>query len=108
LAPALPWVTGTAYSVNASVTEGSAFYRCLVAHTSGTFATDLAAGKWVLIVDFATIALVAASMIAVAPSGSLTTDVQTSLQALDNGKAPPRIRASPPRSQTAPPLGAHC
>jgi hypothetical protein len=38
-----------------------------------TFATDLAAGKWVLIVDFATIALVAASLIAVTPSGSLTT-----------------------------------
>ena len=30
LAPALPWVAGTAYSVNASVTSGSAFYRCLL------------------------------------------------------------------------------
>jgi hypothetical protein len=88
LAPALPWITGAAYSANASVTHGSAFYRCLLAHTSGVFATDLAAGKWVLIVDFATIALVAASMIAVTPSGSLTTDVQGSLQALDTGKAP--------------------
>jgi hypothetical protein len=80
--------TGTAYSVNASVTHGSAFYRCLVAHTSGTLATDLAAGNWILIVDFSTIALVAASLIAVTPSGSLTTNVQTSLQALDSGKAP--------------------
>jgi hypothetical protein len=88
IAPALPWVTGTAYSASASVTHGSAFYRALVAHTSGVFATDLAAGKWILIVDFATIALVAASMIAVTPSGSLTTDVQGSLQALDTGKAP--------------------
>jgi hypothetical protein len=87
LAPALPWVAGTAYSVNASVTQGSAFYRCLVAHTASVFATDLAAAKWVLIVDFSTIALVAASLIAVTPSGSLTTDVQTSLQALDSGKA---------------------
>jgi hypothetical protein len=88
LAPALPWVTGKLYSVSASVTHGSAFYRCLVAHTSGAFATDLAAGNWVLIVDFSTIALVAASLIAVTPSGSLTTDVQSSLQALDAGKAP--------------------
>ena len=88
IAPALPWVTATAYSVGASVTHGSAFYRALVAHTSGVFATDLAAGNWILIVDFSTIALVAASMIAVTPSGSLTTDVQTSLQALDTGKAP--------------------
>ncbi|GLR91295.1 hypothetical protein [Bradyrhizobium iriomotense] len=87
LAPALPWVTSTTYAVNASVTHGSAFYRCLVAHTSGVFATDLAAGKWVLIVDFSTIALVAASLIAVTPSGTLTSDVQTSLQALDTGKA---------------------
>jgi hypothetical protein len=87
LAPALPWVTGTAYAANASVTHGSAFYRSPAAHTAGVFATDLAAGKWVLIVDFATIALVAAAMIAVTPSGSLTTDVQTSLQALDTGKA---------------------
>ena len=88
LAPALPWVTGTTYAANASVTHGSAFYRSPAAHTAGVFATDLAAGKWVLIVDFATIALVAAAMIAVTPSGSLTTDVQTSLQALDTGKAP--------------------
>lgn len=88
LTPALPWVTGTAYAANASVTHGSAFYRAPTAHTSGTFATDLAAGKWVLIVDFATIALVAAAMIAVTPSGVLTTDVQGSLQALDTGKAP--------------------
>jgi hypothetical protein len=74
--------------VSASVTNGSAFYRCLAAHTSGTFATDLAAGKWVLIVDFATIALVAAAMIAVTPSGTLTSDAQTSFQVLDSGKAP--------------------
>jgi hypothetical protein len=88
LAPALPWVTATAYSVGASTTHGRAFYRCLVAHTAGVFATDLAAGNWVLILDFSTIALVAASLIAVTPSGSLTTNVQTSLQALDTGKAP--------------------
>ncbi len=69
IAPALPWVTGTGYAVSASVTHGSAFYRALVPHTSGVFATDLAAGNWVLIVDFSTIALVAAAMIAVTPSG---------------------------------------
>jgi hypothetical protein len=88
LAPALPWVTGTPYAASVSVTHGSAFYRCIVPHTSGTFATDLANGQWILIVDFSTIALVAANQIAVTPSGTLTTDVQTSLQALDTGKAP--------------------
>lgn len=42
------WVTATDYSVDDLVTNGGNTYRCLVAHTSGTFATDLAALKWVL------------------------------------------------------------
>lgn len=40
------WVTSTAYAVNDTVVNSGTGYRCLVAHTSGTFATDLAAGKW--------------------------------------------------------------
>lgn len=82
------WTTGTAYAANSSIVfNGSGFYRCLVAHTSGVFATDLAAAKWQLIVNLAGVPLVSANQIAVTPSGSLTTDVQTSLQALDTGKA---------------------
>lgn len=44
------WLTATAYAVGAvrTVEATGECYRCLVAHTSGTFATDLAAGKWVL------------------------------------------------------------
>jgi hypothetical protein len=42
----LAWVTSTAYAVGNVVSNSTTFYRCLVAHTSGTFATDLAAGKW--------------------------------------------------------------
>lgn len=44
------WVTATAYvvgDVRTFDTTGEC-YRCIVAHTSGTFATDLAAAKWVL------------------------------------------------------------
>jgi len=41
------WVTGTAYIVDDVVTNSSTTYICLVAHTSGVFATDLAASKWV-------------------------------------------------------------
>lgn len=83
------WTTGTAYTKNSStVFNGSGFYRCLVTHTSGVFATDLVAGKWQLIVNLAGVPLVSATQIAVTPSGSLTTNVQTSLQALDTGKAP--------------------
>lgn len=40
------WLTATSYSVNDVVSESSRTYYCLEAHTSGTFATDLAAGKW--------------------------------------------------------------
>lgn len=41
------WVTATAYVVGDYRTNSGTTYRCLVAHTSGTFATDLAAAKWV-------------------------------------------------------------
>ena len=40
------WVTATAYTVDDYVTEGSVSYRCIEDHTSGTFATDLAAEEW--------------------------------------------------------------
>ena len=49
-APA-PWMTATAYTTSSTVFEGYGFYLCLVAHTSGTFATDLASGRWVLLAD---------------------------------------------------------
>ena len=42
------WVTGLAYSVGNSVVNNGNKYVCLIAHTAGTFATDLAAGKWEL------------------------------------------------------------
>lgn len=45
VAPA--WVTSTAYTTISTVLQSGTVYSCRVAHTSGTFATDLAAGKWV-------------------------------------------------------------
>lgn len=42
------WVTVTAYAVNDLVMSSGIVYVCQVAHTSGTFATDLAAGKWTI------------------------------------------------------------
>lgn len=41
------WLTLTGYVVGNYVTQSGTIYYCLIAHTSGTFATDLAAGKWV-------------------------------------------------------------
>ena len=40
------WVTTTAYVVGDLRSNGGTNYYCTTAHTSGTFATDLAAGKW--------------------------------------------------------------
>lgn len=41
------WLTANPYNVNDIVIESDKIYRCLIAHTSGTFATDLGAGNWV-------------------------------------------------------------
>lgn len=49
------WATATAYIVDQTVFQNSNLYVCLEAHTSGTFATDLAALKWELIGDFSAI-----------------------------------------------------
>lgn len=46
-ASATGWLTATPYVAGDYVTESATIYFCLVAHTSGTFATDLAAVKWV-------------------------------------------------------------
>jgi len=40
------WGTGTVYFEGEFVTQGGTTYLCRVAHTAGTFATDLGAGKW--------------------------------------------------------------
>ena len=41
------WATATAYDPGNYVTQSDIIYYCVVDHTSGTFATDLAAGMWV-------------------------------------------------------------
>jgi hypothetical protein len=43
------WVTGTVYTTDQYVWTNSLLYKCAIAHTAGTFATDLAAVKWTLI-----------------------------------------------------------
>lgn len=40
------WITAVQYPVGTPVINGGSSYTCLVYHTSGVFATDLAAGKW--------------------------------------------------------------
>jgi hypothetical protein len=43
------WLTSTAYVRGDFVSETSVLYRCVTDHTSGTFATDLAAVDWVAV-----------------------------------------------------------
>jgi hypothetical protein len=45
------WVTSEEYLENDVVIQGSRFYKALEDHTSGTFATDLAAAKWIAVSD---------------------------------------------------------
>ncbi len=45
------WLTGTSYVVNDLVKQAGSSYICLVAHTSGTFSTDLTAVKWELFAE---------------------------------------------------------
>lgn len=40
------WLTATGYAKGDYVTQSSTVYECLIAHTSGTFATDLTNGYW--------------------------------------------------------------
>lgn len=40
------WTTTTSYFVNDIIIYGGSSYICIVDHSSGTFATDLAASKW--------------------------------------------------------------
>ena len=43
------WGTSTAFSVSDVAFIGGSSYICLIAHTSGTFSTDLSADRWELI-----------------------------------------------------------
>jgi hypothetical protein len=49
--PLSAWDDGVEYNVYQVVVEDDALYRCEEAHTSGVFATDLAAGKWSLLAE---------------------------------------------------------
>lgn len=45
------WATSKGYRVGNIVKQNGSIYRCIVLHTSGTFATDFNDGKWELLVS---------------------------------------------------------
>ncbi|CAK0751180.1 hypothetical protein WCLP8_210004 [uncultured Gammaproteobacteria bacterium] len=81
------WTTSSAYIANSGVWSQSKLYKCLVAHTSGVFATDLAAGKWQLLVDFKTYQDTAAASAAAAAvsEGSAATSASNAAAAATSG-----------------------
>jgi len=75
------WLTATAYAARSIVTEGTGTYVAVSGHTSGVFATDLAAGKWVLIFDSVNYV---AGAVAFTPTGGISaTDVQAAIAEVD-------------------------
>lgn len=65
---ATAWLTATAYVVGppaSVVTDNGSTYVCIESHTSGTFATDLAAAKWLVLAQ--------------AGSGDVSTNTATSV-----------------------------
>jgi hypothetical protein len=63
------WLTATAYAVKDMVTNGTGTYVCATAHTSGVFATDKAAGKWITLFDSGAFV---ASSVSFTPTGQVT------------------------------------
>ncbi len=84
ITPRGTWATLASYDVGDLVRKDDVLYFGLVAHTSGVFATDLAAGKWMSISSAAS-----ASGVANTPAGSIAaTDVQAAINELDTEKQP--------------------
>lgn len=76
-----PWLTATTYAIGDMVSNGTGTYVCAEAHTSGVFATDYAAGKWLVIFDAATLA---ATNLSFTPAGGISaTDVQAAIEEVD-------------------------
>lgn len=80
------WTTVTAYDVSDMVDASGVSYVCAIAHTSGVFATDYAAGKWQIFGGGAATAATAAFT----PTATVTsTTVQTAIEEVDT-----KLRAS--------------
>ena len=74
------WLTGTAYALRDVVSQSGNSYICAIAHTAGTFATDLAAGRWV---PLAFAGSTSAGVISFTPTGTIAaSNVQAAIAEL--------------------------
>ena len=75
------WVTATSYAYKDLVAQTGNTYICVTAHTSGTFATDLSAGRWLL---FSLGSSIGAGAVSFSPTGTISaTDVQAAINESD-------------------------
>lgn len=73
------WLTATAYAYKDLVEINDEVYVCMTAHTSGVFATDRAAGNWMLFPGRAS-----AASISFSPTATLSsTDVQSAIEEVE-------------------------
>jgi hypothetical protein len=78
------WLTGTLYAKGDVVLNGGIVYVSMEAHTSGVFATDLAASKWGQVTAAGTAATTSFS-----PTATISAvTVQSAIQELDNDVRP--------------------
>lgn len=74
------WAAATSYAAKDMVSQGGSAYVAAAAHTSGTFADDLAAGKWIPV----SLNSIAGQNVTVSPTGGIAaTDAQSALAELD-------------------------
>jgi len=78
------WVTATVYAIGKRVSNGGNNYICLVPHTAGVFATDLAANNWVLITGNPCFRVNKASGVAIYKSGRVDGSVIPAHQAFED------------------------
>jgi hypothetical protein len=99
------WVTATAYTIGQIVQNSTSSYICAVAHTSGTFNTDKAAGKWIILGETAASG---ASAISFSPAGNIVAiTIQAAIEELDAEKAKKEGDASQVFSVAAATAAAH-
>jgi hypothetical protein len=79
------WLTAQQYLLRDVVFNGTGTFICSSAHTSGVFATDLAAGKWITISD--TASFIASGIVFTPAAGITAIDVQAALAELDDEAA---------------------
>jgi hypothetical protein len=82
ITPRGPWASLATYIRGDFVTQAGGSYFCVIPHTAGVFASDLAAGKWMSLSSLTT-----AGSVAFTPAGNVSsTNVQDAIVELDTEK----------------------